>query len=65
MEPDTSIRVGLLSGAVSALSWFLFAEEDLASPVNSLVAGILGFTVPYAIVSLIEHALESHKDRPR
>jgi TctA family transporter len=63
MEPDTDFRVALAVGVASALSWFTFAEEDFASPVNSLATGII--TVTYAITTLIECALNSGEDRTR
>jgi xanthosine utilization system XapX-like protein len=63
MGPETSLRVGILIGVVSALSWFLFAKEDLASPVNSLVAGIIGFMVTYAFASLIVELTKGNKNR--
>jgi hypothetical protein len=65
MEPDTDFRVALAVGVASALSWFTFAEEDFASPVNSLATGIIGYTVTYAITTLIECALNSGEDRTR
>jgi hypothetical protein len=43
----------------------LVAEQNLASPVNSLVAGIIGFMIAYALVSLIGEALAGHAEQER
>lgn len=65
MGLDTSIRVGLVFGVVSGLSWWLFADDDLGSAVNSLVAGVLGFTIAYAVSSLLAELLEEHANHHR
>jgi hypothetical protein len=43
----------------------LVAEQNLASPVNSLVAGIIGFMIAYALASLIGEALTGHAAQAR
>jgi hypothetical protein len=51
------MRFGLFFGIVAGLSWYLLAEEGLASPLQSATVGIVAFILAFSAGSMIRRRL--------
>ena len=57
MGLDPAMRFGLFFGIVAGLSWYLLAEEGLASPLQSATVGIVAFILAFSAGSMIRRRL--------
>jgi hypothetical protein len=57
MGLDPAMRFGLFFGIVAGLSWYLLAEDGLASPMQSATVAIVALILAYSVGSLVRKRL--------